>query len=216
QTENSQNKRKKIKNTLTGKFPKTQETDVSSLFNFDTNHTKTPADMAGTRSQSKNHKKTPYETPSARGNNQKNEKKDKNKQNSSTASGSRDSSRDVDTAPNVNSNDTNKTQEETITSQDTNENEIDIPDADQADSYEWKTIELAQRYSLFINADHSKGDNLLEKKKYLENMLSSCHSLLGSNTKKAMTMFYTSKLTLEIMRTKSKPVGSLTTKKSHT
>ena len=31
---------------------------MSSLFNFDTNHTKTPADMAGTRSQSKNHKKT--------------------------------------------------------------------------------------------------------------------------------------------------------------
>jgi len=76
QTENGQNKRKKIKNTLAGKFPKTQETDVSSLFNFDTNHTKTPADMAGTRSQSKNHKKTPYETPSTRGNNQKNEKKE--------------------------------------------------------------------------------------------------------------------------------------------
>jgi len=141
--------------------------------------------MAGTRSQSKNHKKTPYETPSARGNNQKNEKKDKNKQNSSTASGSRDLSRDVNTAPNVNSNDTNKSQEETITSQNTNENEIDIPDVDQTNSYEWKTIELAQRYSLFINANHSKGDNLLEKKKYLENMLSSCHSLLGSNTKKS-------------------------------
>ena len=75
---------------------------MSSLFNFDTNHTKTPADMAGTRSQSKNHKRTPYETPSARGNNQKNEKKDKNKQNSSTASGSRDLSRDVNIAPNVN------------------------------------------------------------------------------------------------------------------
>src|SRR5205085_7648507 len=83
------------------------------------------------------------------------------------------------------SNDTNKTQEETITSQDTNENEIDIPDADQANSYEWKTIELSQRYSLLINADHSKGNNLLKKKKYLENMLSSCHSLLGSNTKKS-------------------------------
>src|SRR5206468_201564 len=40
------------------KLPKTQETDVSSLFNFDTNHTKTPADMAGTRFQSKNHNKT--------------------------------------------------------------------------------------------------------------------------------------------------------------
>src|SRR3989440_1780690 len=30
-----------------------------------------------------------------------------------------------------------------------------------------------------------QGDNLLEKKKYLENMLSSCHSLLGSSTKRS-------------------------------
>src|SRR2546430_2107126 len=156
--------------------------------------------------------------PSTRENNQKNEKKDKNKQNSSTALESCDFSHDVDTALINNSNNTDKTQEETetITPQNTNKNEIDIPDTNQADSYEWKTIKLSQRYSLFINVDHSKGDNLLEKKKYLENMLSSCHSLLGSNTKKATMTFYTSKSTLEIMRTKSKPAGSSTTKKFHT
>jgi len=187
QAENGQNRRKKIKNTFEEKSPKTQETDVFALLNPDTNSTKTSANMTRTNTQKKNHKKTPYEAPSGDKNTKKNEKSEennKNKQISQTASGSHDFSRDVNTSLNTNNNNTNsnKTQEEAAPT--STVNEIDIPDAEQAATNNWKTIELTQRHSLFINANHSQGENLLEKKKYLESTLMACHSLLGSSTKK--------------------------------
>ena len=141
--------------------------------------------MTRTNTQKKKHQKSPYETPSGDKNakkSEKNEENNKNKQNSQIASGSRDSSRDVNTSPNTDSNNTNKTQEETIST--LTVNEIDIPDADQTATNDWRTIELTQRHSIFINANHSQGENLLEKKKHLESALMACHSLLGSSTKK--------------------------------
>ena len=95
---------------------------------------------------------------------------------------SRDPSRHVNTSPNTNSNNSNKSQEDTAPA--STVNEIDIPDADQTITNDWRTIELTQQHSLFINASHSQGENLLEKKKHLEKVLMACHSLLGSSTKK--------------------------------
>ena len=88
--------------------------------------------MTCTNTQKKKHQKSPYEAPSGDKNAKKSEKSEennKNKQNSQIVLGSCDSSRDVNTSPNTDSNNTNKTQEETIST--LTVNKIDIPDANQ-------------------------------------------------------------------------------------
>ena len=50
---------------------KTQEIDAFFLFNLNTNHTKTSANMTCTNTQKKRHQKSPYEAPSGDKNTQK-------------------------------------------------------------------------------------------------------------------------------------------------